>query len=414
MLGQAISPILVGNNVWYINPSEEVWQKTAESGLTLIRIGGHRYDVEMPSKETLLDWVNRIQGMNAEPMLQVSQYQTPKQAAEIVKFFNIEKNGNKAPIKFWNIGNEPWLQNGRKPFDSVGAFVETYFKPIAAAMKEVDPSIKIYGPDVCDYIDEIYNDLFGGKNDITGKIPGKGYYYCDGLSWHRYPQGDGNPATDGYIDIFERIVKAKAKTDFVNEKHHRTGDDKLIWGIGEYNSKGGEIVHTWENGQMFGAVLGAVMKYEGLYAATWSMFEHDGSRTGTDFSFLDGDNLTPRASYRHMEFIAKYFKGNYVDGISSHQGIICFGSKQDDAVSVLIMNRETSGELAYTLNLNNKSEIGDHVSLSLNTNVSKKIEGVIKAESSQLLIFDGSEIKMYSYSKADFLNGEAPSLRGVR
>lgn len=54
-------------------------------------------------------------------------------------------------------------------------------------MKEVDPAIKIHGMDAAYYIHSAYESLFGGEHDITGSVPGKNYYYCDGLSWHRYP-----------------------------------------------------------------------------------------------------------------------------------------------------------------------------------------------------------------------------------
>jgi hypothetical protein len=174
---QPISPQLVGTNVWYINPDKQVWDLVRDCGVKTIRIGGHAYDKKLPSNETLLDWVRKIQAMGAEPVLQVSQYQPAEAAAALVKLFNIEKHVGISPIKYWNIGNEPWLQDGRPEQSKMAALVEAYFKPIAAAMKEVDPSIKIYGPNECDYM-AYYDDLFGGKNDITGKVPGKDYYYC--------------------------------------------------------------------------------------------------------------------------------------------------------------------------------------------------------------------------------------------
>ena len=59
VLAQIISPNLVGTNVWYINPSEKVWNLTKDSGVKTIRIGGHAYDKNMPSNETLLDWVRK-------------------------------------------------------------------------------------------------------------------------------------------------------------------------------------------------------------------------------------------------------------------------------------------------------------------------------------------------------------------
>ena len=55
------------------------------------------------------------------------------------------------------------------------------------------------------------------------------------------------------------------------------------------------------------------MKYEATYATTWSMFENSGNRKGTDFSFIDGKNMTPRPSYRHIEMIANNFEGYYLE-----------------------------------------------------------------------------------------------------
>lgn len=405
--GQTISPMLVGNNVWYINPSDKVWELTQQCGVGSLRIGGAAYDQRMPSRAQLLNWVTRIQSMKAEPILQVSQYGTPEAAAELVKYFNVEKSSGQ-PIKYWNIGNEPWLQGKRPPVSTVGAKVEAYFKPIAAAMKEVDPTINIYGPDFCYYIDEAMNDLFGGKNDLSVKVPGKDYFYCDGISWHRYPQDENiNLAIEGVEDFKRAIIKCKERVDYVNQLHNRAGDQALGWGIGEFNAKGGPQVHSWENGQMFGGILGLCMKYGATYATTWSMFENGGRRRGTDFSSIDGD-MTPRASYRHMELVAKYFKGTYADGKSSDKRIFVFGSKSGDTISVLIMHRVESPPVEYTLHLN--YDAGGTGKTQLNVDASSSIEynGIIERRSTQLLIFEGEAITKHTYTSKDFDNGLPP------
>lgn len=399
---QQISPLLVGTNVWYINLDEQVWDLTRECGVKTIRIGGHAYDRKLPSNETLLDWVRKIQAMGAEPMLQVSQYQDAEAAANLVRFFNVEKHEGVAPIKFWNIGNEPWLQADRPPLSTMGPFVEAYFKPIAAAMKEVDPSIKIYGPDFCDYFDEPFDDLFGGKNDISVKVPGKDYYYCDGLSWHRYPQGDGDPAVEGAKDFLERIIKSKAKTDQVNALHKRTGNDALIWGIGEYNSKGGPEVHTWGNGQMFGAVLGYCMEYEAAYATSWSMFEHGGDRKGSDFSFIDGANMVPRASYRHMEFVAKYFSGTFLKGEASHDDFLVYGAQDGDQTSVMIINRGFGDPSEYTLFLKDTLISRPGLTMVIQGHSKEVYHDVIGPRNTQVLIFKGDSLTKINYCAEDF------------
>ena len=134
-------------------------------------------------------------------------------------------------------------------------------------------------------------------------------------------------------------INGKTKVDQINKQHNRTGKNALQWGIGEYNSKGGPEVHTWGNGQMFGAVLGWCMEYGANFATSWSMFEHGGDRKGSDFSLIDGANMTPRASYRHMEFVAKYFTGSFVKGIAPDTSFMVYGAQNGDQLSVMIMNR---------------------------------------------------------------------------
>ncbi len=408
-IAQTISPMLVGNNAWFTNPTDEVWALTGECGVKTIRIGGNSFNDNMPSNATLLEWIKKIRAIGAEPIVQVSQHQSAAVAASVVQFLNIEKSGEIAPVKYWNIGNEPWLEANRPPTSEVGALVEAYFKPISAAMKEVDPTIKIFGPDFAYYIEDALDDLFGGVNDIAGKIPGKDYYYCDGLSWHRYPQDDNiNLAYQGIEDFKTAIIKCKQKVDAINVAYNRTGDEALQWGIGEYNAKNGPVVHTWENGQMFGGVLGLCMKYGATYAATWSMFENGGSRTGTDYSFIDGANMTPRSSYRHMEFVAKHFTGNYLEGTTSNSDIIVYGAQDGGKTSVMIMNRESGAPLKYTLHLNTSTTTGDHVLLNVNGGIDKSYADIIGERTTQVLIFEGESITKINYTAYHFDNELSP------
>jgi hypothetical protein len=401
---QEISPYLVGTNLWYTNPSAEVWNLTKASGVQMIRIGGAEYDRNMPSNATILSWVKNIRANGAEPIIQVSQYKSAAVAASLVKYLNVDKSGEIAPVKYWNIGNEPWLQANRPATSSMAAFVATYFKPIAAAMKEIDPTIKIYGPDECYYMEDAYNALFGSKgaNDIAGKIPGKDYYYCDGISWHRYPNIDASALSYAGIDDFKgSIVKCKARVDFANNAHNRTGDDKLSWGIGEYNAEGGSKVHSWENGQMFGGILGLCMKYEAMYATSWSMFENGGSRSGTDFSMIDG-TMKPRASYWHMQFVAEYFKGSYIDGTSSSTDFIVYGAQNEEQTAVMIMNRASGALKEYTLQLNDTATSDATYKLKIKAGKDVTYSDIITPRTTQVLIFRGDSIIKINYTSTDF------------
>ena len=412
---QEISPYLVGTNLWYTNPSTTVWNLTKQGGFQTIRIGGAEYDKNMPANATILNWVKQIQAIGAEPIVQVSQYKSATAAADLVKYLNVTNKGVIKPVKFWNIGNEPWLQNhGLASGVDVGGMVEKYFKPISAAMKEVDPTIKIYGPDFCYYVEFAINDLFGGKNNIAGKVPGKEYYYCDGISWHSYPQQDNiDLAYQGLESFKTAIIKCKQKVDATNTALNRTGDDALSWGIGEFNAKGGPVVHTWGNGQMFGGIMGLCMKYDAKYATTWSMFENGGNRQGTDFSMIDGARMIPRASYRHMEFAAKYFKGEYADGVSSSNDFVVYGAKNEEQTSVMIMHRGYGYPKEYALSLNNTYPDGTSVKLKVDADTTITYNDMIGERTTHVLIFRGDSIIKISYSSDDFDKEIAPTFSTV-
>ena len=401
----------MGTNAWSFsrNITEQVWDLTSQSGVTSIRIGGNGYNNDMPSNEILLDWVTRIQAIGAEPIMQVSQVQSAAAAAALVQYFNVDLASGK-PIKYWNIGNEPWLFFDRPATSTLGDLIEPYFKDRSAAMKEVDPTIKIYGPDFAYYIEDAIDDLFGGKNNIAGLVPGKDYYYCDGIAWHRYPQDETiDLAFEGLEDFKESIIKCKEKVDAVNEQLNRTGDDAIGWGIGEYNAKNGPLVHTWKNGQMFGGILGLCMQYEATYATSWSMFENGGNRQGTDYSFIDGANMTPRASYRHMQMIAENFGGLYKDGKSSNSNVLVFGSQDGDKYSVMIINRATA-DSSFNLNLNYSDVVasGSTIALNIDADSDLSYSGSIEGLSTHTYVFENGRITRTVYTNDDFLNESAP------
>lgn len=375
---QTISPLLVGNNVWY-KPNDTVWNASRGAGLKIIRIGGGAPDHKMPSIEQLTEWVNRIKTMGAEPMIQVSQYQTASNAAEVVRYFNLTTSNR---VTYWNIGNEPWLQRGRaKDRAELIKTVADYVKANASAMKAIDPAIKIFAPDECDYFDDMYNAFLGGTSDLTGKDE-HGHYYIDGISWHRYVKGD--LATAGAKDFLNRIKKTRAQIDYANQLRDRTGADALQWGIGEFNADGGSQTSTFANGQMVGQIYGYVMKYGGTYAALWSMFENGGSRSGSDFSFLNSD-MTPRPSYYHMQMVSQHFSGRYADGRCNVSTLRTYGAVDKDKIAVMLIN---VGEAqTASVRLNNDAVVGSCL-VNIDAGVPVTLTQAIGEKTTMVLVFN--------------------------
>lgn len=418
---QTVSPTLVANNLWYANeitgsiPNDSVLNYVQTSGAKLVRIGGHQFDTSMPSPQVMESWILKIRSLGAEPIVQVSQYNSATSynnravaAANMVQYLNITKNLN---VKYWSIGNEPWLQMGSPAnHDNIAPTVANYIKAISPAMKAVDPTIKIYGPDEAYFMEDVYAQLFtlGSAYDIAGKIPGKNYYYLDGITWHTYPNGISNPATEGAASILSASQKCKALVDSTNASHGRTGTEALIWGIGEYNAPTAAQVHSFENGQMFGQTLGYGMKYSAAFMATWSMFEHSGDRTGTDFSMIDGDTL-PRASYYHMEFVGNQMKGTYADGTSTDANLVAYGTINGTTRNVMVMNRSNASK-TFTMRLNNTAITGNNVKININAGSAQEYTTSIGANTTLFLIFNGTNLTKSTYSKTHFNARIAPTV----
>jgi hypothetical protein len=397
IFSQPISPYLVGNNVW-LNPSDEVWKKTSECGLQIVRIGGLAYEDALPANYK--DWIKRIRDMGAEPLLQVPSRNSVEYAANLVK--------DNMDVKFWNIGNETGAN---------AAGIAGYVKPRASAMKAVNPNIKIFVPDGAWYSFTDMPELLGGSADISGKDD-KGNYYIDGACWHQYPFNGLAGGWDGMIaQMVKNTVACKKDVDFANKKQGRTGNNKIGWGIGEFNGSGevgGFPVHSWENGQMFGVVYGLTMKYEGTYACTWSMFENGGNHGGTDFSFLDGNGLTPRASYRHMELIAKNFSGEYIDGVCSVAKLVTYGSidAAKNKLCAMLINR-TGSAYDFALRFDGQTVAAGKTAINMDAKVTGEYTDNIAANNTILLVFTGTAGKKYTYTPGDFDAGKAPSVSDI-
>jgi len=400
---QQISPYLLGTNVWY-NPNQAVWDVHATAGHKIIRIGGHAYDDNMPSIAQLETWVNLIKSIGAEPLIQVSQYQDANAAAAVVRHFNVETNN---PVKFWGIGNEPWLQRDRPDMGTIPGIVSGYVKTHAVAMKDVDPTIKIYVANMCYFEESVYQQLFNstGVNSVGGMAPGKNYYYVDGASWHRYNDGD---AIDGANDIIGSMEATRNLIDDANALHNRTGEDALGWGIGEFNANaGGGAPCSFGTGQMVGAVYGAAMKYGATFATMWSMLESGGSCNATDFSLI-GNDLQPRATFRHLQLIAQNMSGEYADGTTNMgQDIYAFGSIETDQITVMLINRGGANR-NFSLRLDQQAIAGDGV--NINAGVNAQTQVAMTGNSTQLLIFNsiGELASRYTYTDAMFADQQTP------
>lgn len=402
--GPVISPLLVGNNAW-MYPDARVWNIASQVGLRIIRIGGIAFDKNILPNNMLADYVAQIKAMGAAPMIQVSRFDGPDAAAAVVRYFNIETGD---PVQYWNIGNEPFCGHIT---ESSASEVAAYIKPIATAMKAMDPAIKIFAPDECYFYEDFYSALFSGDDspaDISGKVPGQEYYYIDGISWHMYvgypPENIAvEQLTTAGAATFEDLARrTRLLVDQVNTARERSGADALQWGIGEFNSSDGQRVCTFENGQMFAEVYGELMKYGAAYGATWSMFENGGRCFVSDFSFVDA-KMQPRSSYYHMQMVAQNFNGNYLEGSSNLDTIRAYGAVDVnlDRISVMLLNISVENPQTCVLRLDATPIVAAGCQVNLPAGLDVEVVHEIASQTSVVLIFDlrGKLLRTISYSK---------------
>jgi len=146
-----VSPYLLGTNYgpWVAVPFDML-EAAYNSKVKAIRFPGGAWGDRNDLKPYHIDpFIAFCQQLGAIPTISVNLRDgTPEEAAELVKYVNIEK---KYGVVYWAIGNEPTLFAREKDdgYDTVRFNAD--WRKFADAMKAVDPSIKLIGPDIHQY-----------------------------------------------------------------------------------------------------------------------------------------------------------------------------------------------------------------------------------------------------------------------
>src|SRR6266511_2855115 len=331
--GAPVTPYLIGQNYWFFRADlpDLPFPTVKNSGVTIVRIGGRTFDNTPLTDAQLLQQVDKIRSIGAEPLIQVSRHHV----AATVQYINGASARN---VKFWSIGNEPDLGfvGGEV---QLAAAVAVYIKQISPAMRDVDPSITIIAPDMAFYSATKFNELLGGASDITGK-DAQGRYYIDCVSFHRYGASTftREQALNDMHSDFEnnRVVPLVNRIAFANSLNDRTGSAALKWALTEFNiltanppnfsgdtrinNPAGYGVSSFFNGQFFAEYYRVAMKRGVAFMNSWSIREGGGNGSAGDLGYLGGNinAPVPRSSYYHMQMIANYLlPGGYLPSASS-------------------------------------------------------------------------------------------------
>jgi len=290
-----------------------------------------------------------IQKMGATAMINVRLREgTPEQAAELVRYVNVEKGYN---IRYWGIGNEPTLFSRELNEDYNTEHFNREWRAIAEAMLAVDPTLQLVGPEVHQYSyglsTEVDTTNFypDAQQDSAGRIWVDEFLKANGdlvdvVSFHRYPfpvsQVSGPPSRDELrhnAREWGKIVAAMRATI-----HEITGRDLLI-AITEYSSVynpavGGESTpDSHFHAIWLGDVLGRLINGKVFMANQW-MLTSSGGQGG--WGLIGRGELRP--SYYTYQMYRR-FGDTLLYAASDQTDVTVYAAKRSDgAITILVIN----------------------------------------------------------------------------
>lgn len=408
------------------NPNDPIWADIQASGVQIMRYGGNGVDecadpLLADTRDQYVWMVNAMRSKGIEPVLQVPVYggrYNASQAADLVEYVNVTHG---LDVEHWIIGNEPDLPGSAYGGGYTTANqVAAYFKPFASAMKAVDPTIKIIGPETAWYNEGIINGLTScddSSADITGKDP-NGHYYVDILSFHIYPF-DGTQtqrsevisklmAPNGFHDDLGAL---KTRLDDCNADRGRTGDSALKMAVTEANINysnpsgdwvGGLGAKSFIGGQLWAELMGIALQQGVEFVTFWSTIE------GNGLSYISSNGATKWATYYHFDLWAKNFRGSPVAAAETETNVKAFATEDVDQIAVMIMNQSQSTSFNFTVRLDNSTITSSNLKINVDAGVAAQYSDTLATESSLVLIFNASgalkkkiEYKRYGHADAN-------------
>jgi hypothetical protein len=341
-----ISPLVYGSNYgpWQV-VSLDMLPAAYDSGVTILRFPAGSWGDHNNVKDYQIDqFMDFFQKVGATAMFNVRLLNgTPEQAAEMVRYVNIEKKYN---VQYWGIGNEPTLYDGELKIKG-----ETYdaarfnkeWRLFAQAMKKVDPTIKLVGPE-SHQLSYDYSGLSTNYSEANEKwfiefLKTNGDL-VDIVSFHRYPFPRSSIAGSPTIEDLHQNAKEWDKIIIHAREliHTNTGRDLPI-AITEFNSAydksvGGDATpDSFYNAIWMADVLGRMIKNGVFMANEWGLT----AKGGYGGLGLIGQT-EPYPSYYTYQMYKK-FGSELIYSSSDGDAVSIYAARRDDgALTIMVIN----------------------------------------------------------------------------
>ncbi|MCG2786985.1 MAG: hypothetical protein L6461_17985 [Anaerolineae bacterium] len=332
-----ISPLVYGTNhgPWAAVPASRL-EDAYNLPVTVIRFPGgewgDRNTLRSYQIDQFIDFCNRI-GATATINVR-TMTGTPEEAVELVRYVNIEKGYG---IRYWAIGNEPQFYEAAlgEPY-TVERF-NREFRAFALAMKAVDPTIQIIGPELTNF----GPDLASNPKDSEGKDWMVEFLRANGdvvdiVSIHRYPfpanaMSPARTVDDLRADTVNWTSTLRTLRDLVQAE---TGRDLPI-AVTETNSDwskavGGEASpDSFYNAIWWADSLGRMIRENVVLVNYWMISYNLGG-----WSLVTRDGPSP--TYYVYE-VYKHFGGQQVYGASGVADVSIYAARRADGELTLVV-----------------------------------------------------------------------------
>lgn len=340
----AISPYLLGSNYGpWVSVAPAMLPAAYESGVTIIRFPGgawgDRNNLRPYHIDYFMDFVAQV-GAKASISARLREA-TPEQAAELVRYVNIEKGYG---VEYWSIGNEPTLfaaelQTVGRADDYDTVQFNREWREFAEAMKAMDPTIKLVGPEVHQFTDNpnLNPKDSAGRDWMIEFLKANGDM-VDVVTFHRYPFPSGNFSVT--VEDLRAHTREWARTlpylrGLIQE---HTGRDIPI-AITEVNTHwnqaiGGEATPDSHYGAIWLAeMLGQLMRQDVFMVNHWMLTSQGGQ---------GGWGLIGRSELRPSYYVFQLFKQFGEERAYAESGVadvsVYAAKRADGVLTVLVVN----------------------------------------------------------------------------
>jgi len=320
--------------------SLDVLPLAEDAGFTVLRFPGGAWTDNVDIKPFQIDQLMAFsKQLGAVPTISVRLLGgNPETAAELVRYTNIEK---KYGVNYWSIGNEPsiYTQLGYADYDYTTENLNKEWRAIALAMKKVDPTIKLMGPEIHQWNDsyETTQKDSAGRDWMTEFLKTNGDL-LDVVTVHRYPMHA--PSNDGPITVQQLRENTRVWTAEIEYLRNLIKDilgKELPIAITElYSDPSGIILQeaspdSFYNAIWYADVLGQLINSDVFMVNQWVL-----SQRTTGHGLFQGANIRPTF---YVFPLYKNFGGEQVYAASGVSDVDIFASKREDgALTLMVIN----------------------------------------------------------------------------